>query len=65
MPLYEYRCKSCGQLFEKMVSFSQSSKTQECPVCKSPDTSKQMSTFASKGSSPAAASSCSSTGRFT
>lgn len=64
MPLYEYRCQACGHLFEKMVSFSQSSKLPECPVCNSTETRKQMSTFASKGSS-SSGSNCSSTGRFT
>jgi putative FmdB family regulatory protein len=65
MPLYEYRCQNCGYLFEKMVSFSQSNKLPECPTCKSPDTRKQLSTFASKGSSTSSSTGCSSTGRFT
>lgn len=64
MPLYEYRCQTCGHLFEKMVSFSQSSKLPECPHCKSEDTYKQISTFATKGST-ASSSNCGSTGSFT
>ena len=32
MPLYEYRCKSCGHQFEKIQSFS-APEEKECPVC--------------------------------
>lgn len=32
MPLYEYRCKSCGHIFEKIQSFS-APEEKECPVC--------------------------------
>ena len=33
MPLYEYRCKNCGHIFEKIQSFS-APEEKECPVCK-------------------------------
>jgi putative FmdB family regulatory protein len=33
LPLYEYRCKSCGHIFEKIQSFS-APEEKECPVCK-------------------------------
>ena len=32
MPLYEYRCKSCGYQFEKIQSFS-APEEKECPQC--------------------------------
>lgn len=32
MPLYEYRCKSCGHQFEKIQSFS-APEEKVCPVC--------------------------------
>ncbi len=35
MPLYEYRCKSCGHQFEKIQSFSAPDE-KECPVCHGP-----------------------------
>ena len=35
VPLYEYRCKSCGHQFEKIQSFSAPDE-KECPVCKGP-----------------------------
>ncbi len=66
MPLYEYRCQTCGHLFEKMVAFSQNSKLPECPQCKSQDTKKQISAFATKGNAGSSSGSgCGSTGRFT
>jgi putative FmdB family regulatory protein len=49
MPLYEYECKACGEKFEKRVSFSQADETQECPACRSAQTRKRVSTFASLG----------------
>lgn len=33
MPLYEYRCKKCGHIFEKIQSFS-APEEKECPICK-------------------------------
>lgn len=35
MPLYEYRCKTCGHQFEKIQSFSAPDE-KECPVCHGP-----------------------------
>ena len=32
MPLYEYRCKQCGHVFEKIQSFSAPDE-KECPRC--------------------------------
>ncbi len=69
MPLYEYRCKTCGEVFEKMVRWSEADRSPVCPNCQSPDTQKKMSTIASFGSSAnlssgSAGSSCGSGGRF-
>jgi putative FmdB family regulatory protein len=35
MPLYEYKCKSCGKIFEKLESFNTES-VRKCPECGSP-----------------------------
>ncbi len=68
MPLYEYRCKTCGEVFEKMVRWSEMDRAQVCPKCQSEDTQKQISLFASHGSSgifsSASSSSCGSSGGF-
>jgi putative FmdB family regulatory protein len=68
MPLYEYECRECGQVFEKMVRFSEIDQPAECPECKSQDIHKRITTFASTGSSSqsAASSGCGGGGgRFT
>ena len=62
MPLYEYECKTCGEKFEKRLSFSQADQTQECPTCRSYETKKRLSTFASLGGTTGAGSSASSCG---
>jgi putative FmdB family regulatory protein len=48
MPLYEYKCESCGARFEKLVS---SDKRDEvtCSKCGSEQTKRQLSTFATSG----------------
>lgn len=67
MPLFEFVCKECGEQFETLV-FSSSDKTEvKCPKCKSNNTEKKISTFASSGnngSNAASSSSCSSRGGF-
>ncbi len=68
MPLYEYKCNTCGKQFEKMVSFAEANHKPECPNCHSNDTQKRLSLFVSAGSSTTGAtfsSSCGSSGRFT
>jgi putative FmdB family regulatory protein len=35
MPLYEYRCKKCGHLFEKIQKFSDKP-VKKCPECGGP-----------------------------
>jgi len=42
MPLFEYRCKSCGQRFEALVI---GNRKPACPRCDSEDLEKQASTF--------------------
>ena len=67
MPLYEYRCVHCGQVFEKMIRWSEAEKLPVCPNCGSTQTQKKVSVFASAGSSDSGASggrSCGSGGGF-
>lgn len=40
MPLYDYSCNDCKQLFEKQVPISKGHDPQECPECKSLNSSR-------------------------
>lgn len=42
MPIFEYRCKSCENEFEKLV-FRSDDTDIECPSCHSPQVQKKMS----------------------
>ena len=69
MPLYEYRCKDCGHVFEKMMRFSEADRAPICPHCQSQETHKKVSAVASFGSSSGSAefgggSSCGTGSRF-
>ncbi|MBP5786636.1 MAG: zinc ribbon domain-containing protein [Kiritimatiellae bacterium] len=57
MPLFEYRCKSCGRDFEALVT---PSRPASCPSCGSTSLEKRLSVFAPATSSPScpAAPSC-------
>lgn len=48
MPVYEYRCPECTSLFEKRVSFADSSLDMPCPSCGTA-ARKLLSTFAAIG----------------
>ncbi|MCB0296755.1 MAG: zinc ribbon domain-containing protein [Calditrichaeota bacterium] len=71
MPLFDYRCKTCGTKFETLV-FSSQKGPVKCEQCGSEETEKLMSSFAAHcsgfGSSSGSSSSgggCASTGGFT
>lgn len=54
MPLYEYKCTSCGSRFEVLQRIGSGSDGVRCPKCNADNVVKQFSTFASSvGSSPA------------
>jgi putative FmdB family regulatory protein len=72
MPLYEYRCKDCGEEFEKQFRFSEADQLPDCPKCSSARTQKKLSrlmsfaaTSASAGGSASSGASCGSGGYFT
>jgi len=56
MPIYEYRCKKCGEKFEKLVRFSTSTSEIECPKCGGRRVEKLISAFSTRMSSTTAAS---------
>ncbi len=59
MPIFEYRCDTCGEHFEKLV---RRDTEVECPKCASHDLSQQLSTFSAHAnaapSRPAAGGGC-------
>lgn len=60
MPIFEYRCKACGEDFEKLV---RGEEKVECPRCGSRKLSKLFSVFGVKSGdkfTPSSGSACSS-----
>jgi len=51
MPIYEYRCESCGDKFEKLVRRSEDALEAGCPACGDKHLHQEYSTFAARGSS--------------
>ncbi|UCF30933.1 MAG: zinc ribbon domain-containing protein [bacterium] len=38
MPLYEFECRKCGEVFDRIISLSEREKGEvSCPKCESPD----------------------------
>lgn len=49
MPLYEYKCLGCGQIFEKLIRSLSSTVKIECDRCHSEEVEKLISSFATSG----------------
>lgn len=49
MPIYEYRCDTCGMLFDQLRTMA-ASDTATCPACGSADARRLVSRVASIGS---------------
>lgn len=60
MPLYEYKCRSCGHRFEVLQRMSEGAAAVECPRCGERAADKQLSTFSAavSGSSSSAGPAC-------
>ena len=66
MPLYEYRCSTCGSRFELLRRVGQGSEGVACPECGQSEVEKEFSTFAgSVAGGGTSTASCSPSGRFT
>lgn len=63
MPIYEHKCKTCGEKFEVLV-YSDSEKVI-CDKCGSEDSERLMSGFAATTSSSSLSGSCRESGGFT
>ncbi|MBD3411038.1 MAG: zinc ribbon domain-containing protein [Ignavibacteriales bacterium] len=46
MPIFEYRCKSCGEKFDVLHKSSASIGEVSCPSCQSAEAEKLLSAFA-------------------
>ncbi len=51
MPLFEYKCRECGERFEKLVGMNPLPGSIVCPRCESTEVAKQYSTFATMAAS--------------
>lgn len=48
MPLYEYICDDCKEVFEELTGMSETENGPVCPACGSEKTRRQFSTFAAR-----------------
>jgi len=56
MPIYEYRCRKCGEIFEKIQKLNEGEESLMCPYCGEWKPEKILSGFSSlKGSESASA----------
>jgi len=46
MPLYEYRCETCGATYEKLRRVQDADKNLQCPICESQEVKRLVSAFA-------------------
>jgi putative FmdB family regulatory protein len=51
MPIYEYDCPRCDERFERLIPLRAEHPTVTCPRCGTHEVRKQMSLFATTGSS--------------
>ena len=51
MPIYEYRCKNCGNSFDALRSVQAADKPIECSQCHKEDSKRLLSTFFAHGQS--------------
>ena len=55
MPIFEYKCESCGSKFEKLVRRADQMEGLHCPDCGEKHLSQQYSTFAARANGASAA----------
>ncbi len=51
MPIYEYQCPSCGEIFDKLMRFSEADNLPVCPHCGEKETQKKITAGAVIGAS--------------
>jgi putative FmdB family regulatory protein len=65
MPIYEYRCRKCKKLFEKIQRVGEGGDSIKCPYCGEPKPEKVLSSFSSLRRGSESSSSCGPTGGST
>lgn len=66
MPIYEYKCHKCSNLFDVFQSICATNENLNCPSCGESKPERIFSTFGTRSASSSASSGgCSSTGPFT
>ncbi len=55
MPIYVYRCESCGRAFEKLVRSMSGAASVTCPTCGSDRVARRPAAFAAPTASRSAA----------
>ena len=58
MPLYEYRCRDCGNQFEVLQRLGEGAEGLACTGCGAAALDKQFSTFATSGGSSESMTAC-------
>jgi putative FmdB family regulatory protein len=48
MPVYEFKCSDCGQVFEVMGKYEEREKAHTCPGCGSEKVTQAISLFSAK-----------------
>lgn len=48
MPIYEFKCADCGEVFEVMGGYAEREKAHTCPKCNSSDVKQAISLFSAK-----------------
>jgi putative FmdB family regulatory protein len=56
MPIYEYRCKKCGVVFERFQKINESGESLNCPACGAKKPEKILSSFSSSNGSESSSS---------
>lgn len=57
MPIYEYRCSSCGTEFEELIK--RGAESVRCPRCSSAEVERKLSLFGLKASGSSSCPTCS------
>ncbi len=58
MPIYEYQCRKCGEIFEKIQKVDEKEDSLTCPYCGEEKPERLLSGFSSSKGSESATSSC-------